>query len=40
MGIVITISTVAMFFVVAGAMLSVFSEPKAAGRHTPVVPGL
>jgi hypothetical protein len=39
-GIVITISTVAMFFVVAGAMLSVFSEPKPVQRHTPVVPEL
>jgi hypothetical protein len=39
-GIVITISAVAMFFVVVGAMLSVFSEPEPVQRHTLVEPEL
>jgi hypothetical protein len=34
----ITVIAVAMFLVVAGAILSVFSEPKSDPRHTPVEP--
>jgi hypothetical protein len=34
----ITFIAVGMFLIVVGAMLSVFSEPKPAQRHTPDIP--
>jgi hypothetical protein len=38
MGAAITLSAVAMFLVVAGAIWSVFSEPRLDRRHTVVEP--